>query len=427
MTAFATLSAAVVSVAAATAIAQPFPGHGQQQSTPPPTFRSATALVEVDIIVKDKDGRFVSGLTSEDFEVLEEGRPQQIQHFYLVTEHASAPGAPQSTVMVPRSPDQTERRAFVLYFDTDHLSATGLARLKQAAMTFVGARFGPRDLGGVFANGALWHGHLTSDAQELLDGIRGVMPAIETSATRRARLVEFPRIDSELDAVRIEAGDQHLLDTVAAQNCVRERANCDMEGGAEYVVVKLQRKAQTYVAEARQAAAATLRTLAYMSKNLAGLEGRKTLVMISEGFFTHDARSELPLIAGQASRAGVTIYTLDARGTSGTGGRTIADASVSLGSLSMDGDSAEEGLDILASETGGLPLRHTDDFAAAMASVADDTSTYYVLAYSPDNAVLDGRYRTIQLRTTWKGLSVRARRGYVATPLPRPKSVRIGG
>ena len=82
---------------------------------------------------------------------------------------------------------------------------------------------------------------------------------------------------------------------------------------------------------------------------------------------------------------------------------------------------------MLAAETGGLPLRHTDNFAAAMASVAADTSTYYVLAYSPENSVLDGRYRTIQLRTTWKGLSVRARRGYVATPLPRPKPVRTGG
>jgi VWFA-related protein len=253
------------------------------------------------------------------------------------------------------------------------------------------------------------------------------MPALETSATRRARLVEYPRIDSELDAVRIDAGDQRLLDSLAAQNCVQERGNCDMEGGLEYVVVKLQRKAQTYVAEARRAAAETVKTLSYLSKNLAGLEGRKTVLMISEGFFTEDVRSELPLIAGQASRAGVTIYTLDARGTSGTGGRTVADASVAVGSLSMVGDTAEEGLDILATDTGGLALRHTDDFAVAMGSVAADTSTYYVLAYSPENTVLDGRYRSIQLKTTWKGLSVRARRGYVATPVPRPKPVRTGG
>jgi VWFA-related protein len=405
------------------------PSLSARQTPQPPatTFRSGTALVEVDIIVKDKDGNFVSGLTADDFEVLEQGRQQQIQHFYLVTERAPAPGEPRSVVMMPRSPDQTERRVFVLYFDTDHLSASGLMRLKQAAITFVGDRFRPRDLGGVFANGALWHGHLTSDTQELLDGIRAVEPSVETSATRLARLVDYPRIDNELEAVRIEAGDQRALDSVAVLNCVQERANCDMEGGLEYVVAKLQRKAQAYVTESRLAATSTVRTLAYLSKNLAGLEGRKTVIMISEGFFTPDVRSELPLIAGQASRAGVTIYTLDARGTSGAGGRTVADASVALGNLSMSGETGEEGLDILATATGGLALRHTDNFPAAMSAVAADTSTYYVLAYSPENAVLDGSYRAILVKTSWKGLSVRARRGYVATPLPRQRPVRTGG
>jgi VWFA-related protein len=417
---------AALALAAALSIAMPLSARQTQQS-PSAQFRSGTSLVEVDIIVKDKDGNFVSGLTADDFEVIEEGRRQQIQHFYLVTERPAAPGDPRPVVMMPRSPDQAERRVFVLYFDTDHLAASGLTRLKQAAMKFVGDQFSRRDLGGVFANGALWHSHLTSDSQELLDGIRAVEPSVETSATRLARLVEYPRINSELDAVRIEAGDQRAVDALAAQNCVQERASCDMEGGLEYVVTKLQRKAETYVTESRLAATSTVRTLSYLSKNLAGLEGRKTVVMISEGFFTPDVRSELPLIAGQASRAGVTIYTLDARGTSGTGGRTVPDASVALGNLSMSGETGEEGLDILANATGGLPLRHTDNFAGAMASIAADTSTYYVLAYSPENAVLDGGYRKIEVRTSWKGLSVRARRGYVATPLPHPRPVRTGG
>ena len=123
----------------------------------------------------------------------------------------------------------------------------------------------------------------------------------------------------------------------------------------------------------------------------------------------------------------MTIYTLDARGTAGAGGRTVPDASVALGNLSMAGETGEEGLEVLATETGGLPLRHTDNFAAAMASVATDTSTYYVLAYSPEQQVFDGHYRAIQIKTSWKGLTVRARRGYVASPLPRPKPVRTGG
>ena len=390
------------------------------------TFRAGTALVEVDVIARDKDGHFVSGLTAEDFEVLEEGRPQQIQHFYLVTPSATARSEPKWSVMMPRAPDQTDRRVFLFFYDSAHLAAANIARVKQAAMGFVGENLGPRDLAGVFTNGSLWHSHLSSDPQEVLDGIRSAAPSVETSATRRGQLVEYPRIDSELDATRIEAGDQKTLDGIADKNCVMERDNCAMEGGREYVVFKLQRKAINYVGDARRAASETLSTLSYLSRNLAGLEGRKTIVMFSEGFFAQDVRGELQMLAGRASRAGVTIYTIDPRGTSVVGGRTVADASVSLGSLSLHGDTADEGLDTLAIQTGGVAIRRTDDLAGALRTVADDTSTYYVLAYAPQNTALDGTFRRIELKTTWKGLTLRARQGYLATPLPPPRPTRTG-
>ena len=378
----------------------------------------------MDIIVKDKDGRFVAGLTADDFEVLEEGKPQSIQHFYLVTETPTTSVEPRGDVLLPRSPDQTNRRIFVLYFDSDHLSSGLLGRLKYAAMSFVNSELTPKDLAGVYTNGSLWHGHLTTDRQELLDGIRAVAPAFETTGTRLAQLIDYPRIESELDAARIDEGDSRLLDSVADLNCVNERDNCALEGGREYVVVKLQRKAQAYVSEARRAAAATVDTLSYLSRNLAPLEGRKTIVMISEGFYTQDVRSQLPQVAGQASRAGVTIYTVNARGTQGSGGRIMPDAGVSRGTFSLVGDTAEEGLDILASQTGGVAYRHSDDLSAELKLVASDTSTYYVLAYSPENTALDGKFRKIELKTKWAGLTVRARRGYVASPLPPPKQLR---
>ncbi len=126
------------------------------QEPPPGTFRSSTSLVEVDVIVKDKDGRFVSGLTADDFEVFEEGKPQPIQHFYLVTETPTQAGELPSTVVLPRSPDQTGRRVFLLIFDSEHLSAPIVARLKHDASQFVNEQFRPTDLGGVYVNGGLW-------------------------------------------------------------------------------------------------------------------------------------------------------------------------------------------------------------------------------------------------------------------------------
>jgi VWFA-related protein len=390
------------------------------------TFKTSTSLVEVDIIVKDKDGRFVSGLTADDFEVLEEGKPQKVQHFYLVTERPAALGELRSDVVLPRSPDQTGRRVFVLIFDSEHISATRIARVKHAGMEFVNEHFRRADLGGVYVNGGLWRNRLTNNPQELLDGIRSLAPAFESPAKRLGELLAFPRIPSEFDAVRIESGDARLVDEIALDNCTAEPDNCLQEGGREYVEDRIETKAKRYVEEARRAASTTVEAIAHVSRNLARLEGRKTVILVSEGFFVNDLRAELPQIAGQAARAGITMYTLNARGTEGVGGRILPDASVARGTLSTLGETAQEGLDVLAAETGGMAFRNTDNFTKALGTVASDTSSYYVLAYSPENSALDGKFRRIQLKTKWQGVTVRARRGYVASPLPPPRPIRTG-
>jgi VWFA-related protein len=389
------------------------------------TFRSSTSLVEVDIIVKDKEGRFVSGLTADDFEVLEEGKPQKIQHFYLVTETPTGAGE-LSEVVLPRAPDQTARRVFLIIFDSDHLSAPTIARVKDAAAAFVNEQFRPADLGGVYVNGRMWRNRLTNNRQELLDGIQQLTPLLETPAKRIAGLVAFPRIPSEFDAVRIESGDLRVAEELATQNCLAEPGECTQEGGREYVRDRLEMKAKQYVEEARRAADTTIQTIGHVTKNLARLEGRKTVILISEGFFVNDVLAELPRIAGQAARSGITMYTLNARGTKAVGGRILADASVTRGSLSTIGDSAQEGLDALAAETGGVAFRNSDNFSRALGEVASDTSSYYVLAYSPENATLDGKFRRIDLKSKWAGVTIRARRGYVASPLPPPRALRTG-
>ncbi|HJR61096.1 MAG TPA: hypothetical protein VJ813_16915, partial [Vicinamibacterales bacterium] len=63
-----------------------------QDAQQPPTFKSGVQLVEVDVRVFDKDGRFVADLTRDDFELVESGAPQKIDAMYLVG--AAAPAAP---------------------------------------------------------------------------------------------------------------------------------------------------------------------------------------------------------------------------------------------------------------------------------------------------------------------------------------------
>jgi VWFA-related protein len=391
-----------------------------------PTFKSSAALVEVDIIARDKDGRFVSGLTADDFEVLEDGKPQPIQHFYLVTERSAVTIEPRPDAVLPRSPDRTDRRVFVLFFDSEHLSPASVLRLKRSASDFVNDQLRPNDVAGVFVDGRLINGHLTNQKQELLDAIRGAEPARDNVESRTRPLLEFPRIESYQEAAQIDGGDRTALTDAGARVCGGDEARlCIADGGPEFVEDKLQRKARLFVDDSRRAAAATVRSIGYVVRNLSGLEGRKTLVLLSEGFHVDDARSTLPLVAGQAARAGVTIYSIDARGSSARSGSAPAvDPSLPGVGLSRVGDTSDEGLEILAADTGGMTLRRRDDLGRALADVASDTSTYYVLAYSPENTTLDGKYRRITLRAKWNGLDVRARRGYVASPLPPQKTLR---
>lgn len=401
-----------------------------QAQQPPrmPTFKSATALVEVDIIARDQDGQFVSTLTADDFEVLEDGRPQAIQHFYMVTSRRAAAGPPPLDAGLPRSPDRTDRRVFVFMFDSDHLSNANLLKLKRAAMDFVNDEMRPADFAGVYVNGRLANGHLTNQKQELLDAIRGAEASSDSTETRARALLEFPRIGSIQEAAQIEAGDRVTLADVGQRACGGDEMRlCAAEGGREFVEGKLQRKARLFVEQSRHAANATLRSLTYVIRNLSGLEGRKTLMLLSEGFLLDDARSNLQLVTGQAARAGVTIYCLDARGTSASSGTAAtADPTVRAGGLSGAGDTSDEALDVLAADTGGLTIRRRDDFRRAFADVGADTTTYYVLAYTPDNPRLDGTHRRITLKTKRNGLDLRARRGYTATPLPPPKRIRSG-
>ena len=391
-----------------------------------PTFRSATALVEVDIIARDGGGRFVSNLTAADFEVFEDGQRQTIDHFYLVTRQRAVGHEPVSAD-ASRGPDRSERRVFIFFFDSEHLSTASLLKLKNAAMDFVNTDLRPDDFAGVYVNGALVNGHLTNQKQELLDAIRGAEPATENVDTRMRALLDFPRIDSYLEAARIEGGDRGALADAGQRACGGgDTAKlCENEGGREYVEDKLQRKARLFVDQTRHAAGDSVRSMTYVVRNLAGLEGRKTLLLLSEGFTLDDARANLPLLAGQASRAGVTIYSIDARGAGARSGSSPAtDPTVRGPGLSGVGDVSADALDVLASQTGGLTLRWRDDFRTAFADVGSDTSTYYVLAYTPQNAGLDGKYRKIALTLKTPGVTIRARRGYVASPLPPPKAIR---
>jgi VWFA-related protein len=383
----------------------------------PPVFRSGTELVEVYAIVQDGDGKFVSGLTADDFELLEDDQPNSIQLFYLVSGPASRLPRARVADGVPRSADQSAPRIFTLIFDQEHLSFIGFSRLREAAIGFLQEHFRPGDIGGVVINGVMAHGRLTTDRDELIGVLREAKPALDAQS-RYEVFREWPRLDSEFEALRIEAGDARVLQEAVTRNCEERPADCNQPGGLEQVENDLQWNARRYLDEERTAANRFIQTLGNVTQGLGRMEGRKTVMLISEGFMVEDSRGILSQIAAKAARFGVTIYSIDAKGLErvGTGASDASQPGRRIQPSPFD--TIEDGLFILASNTGGFVVHHTNQFDNGFTRIVDDTSTYYVLGYTPANTVMDGAFRKIEVKVKWKGMHVRARKGYLATPLP---------
>lgn len=394
---------------------------GSQSGSQQPLFRSTTALVEVDVTVLDKQGRFVPGLLAEDLSLFEDGKPQKIQQFYMV---AYDPSRTIDTTTLTRSEaEERARRFFVFMFDEGHLSAESLMRVQKGAAEFIRTRMQPGDMAGVFANGQMNKSRMTDDKIELLGAIRSASPAIDNRQALLAPFREFPRIPSEHDALRITEGARELVDALGAKACTDDPFQCQLAGGANQVEDLIQQKARLYVRTARVLTGTTLDNIRYVTANLTRLLGRKTVVLMTEGFFSEESRAELQTLAAQAARGGTTIYTIDARGLVNTMS-VNPDALTPSMARSTALDTGDDGPNILTSGTGGMMIHGIDDINRAIGIVANDTSSYYVIGYQPENSVMDGKFRSIEVKAHAPGISIRARKGYAAVTLPPQEFVR---
>lgn len=401
---------------------RPLPLLGQAGSQQP-TFRSTTALVEVDVTVLDRQGRFVAGLLPEDLRLFEDGRPQKIQQFYAVTHDPLRSSATTQVALTRSEAEERARRFFVFVFDEGHLSAESLMRAKAGAEDFIRHQMLPGDLAGVFANGQMNKSRMTDDKVELLAAIRSASPAIDNRQAILAPFREFPRIPSEGDALRITNGARELVDALGVRACSEDPFQCQLAGGLQQTENLIQQKARLYVRSARVLTETSLNNLQYVYANLARLLGRKTVVLLTEGFFSEESRSQLQSMAAQAARGGTTIYTIDGRGLVNTMSVNPDVTSMSMG-RSTAFDTGDDGPNILTSGTGGMMIHGIDNIGRAIGMVANDTSSYYVIGYQPDNAAMDGKFRSIEVKTTAKDVSIRARKGYAAVTLPPQELIR---
>ena len=423
-------TAASIAVAAALAVLGGRAIVATQEPQAPadaPTFRVGTRLATIDAVVVDGKGQHVTGLTPEDFEIVERGKSQAVRQAVYVqvigpdgrpvsrptVSAASTPGA------APVSPDAAARprplaggsglaagerasRVIAIVVDDLGLSHESTAYVRMMLTRYVDTKIAPGDLVAIIRTAG------------------GVGTLQQFTTDRRLLHAAIDRVRWSLQSRK----------GVAAFAAVTPGSSTSLVTSVGQTVDELRTEVNT---------AGTLGALEYVLRGIEELPGRKSVVFVSEGFDLgiRDAKVSRTWLAftrvmDRANRAGVVVYTMDARGLQ-TGGLTAEDDAQTK-KIAMPGEGpapdpspvvreratgrrrdlidSQDSLVYLAQQTGGFAVLNGNDLAAGMARVIDDTRGYYLLGFDtsiPTNERWDPN--DIRIHVKRPGLTVRARRG----------------
>jgi hypothetical protein len=241
--------------------------------------------------------------------------------------------------------------------------------------------------------------------------------------------------------MKIRDGDESVMtyyvQEVQKQTCFRAGNQLICPMSPQSIRQQVRNRAQQIVLESAPSVEDTLRLLEGLMRTAAQLPGRKLVFLISDGFFLNDKKfgsiDRIKRVTDAAGRAGVVIYTLDARGIVGESidinrplDHTGLLVSAGIGELAA----SQDGLNALAKDTGGQAFRNTNmPMRQWVEKVMDETSNYYLLAWKPDNEEQKrGKFKDIDVSIVGRpDLKVRVRTSYfksAALPLLTTKKKR---
>ena len=397
-----------------------------QTPTPSPrksdddVVRVYTELVQTDVMVFDKQGRFVNGLTKDNFELRIDGKPRSIEGFELITagsneesQLAAARGA--TTINLKRPVPLDRGRIVFFYVDDFHMDLAGLVAAKKVITTFIEKEMGQNDQAAIASpTGQIgFLQQLTSD--------RSVLKlALDRLNVRSysARDHDRPAM-SEYEALLIDNNDREVFEFFVNET-MRLNAGMMSRDTAMHLV---RSRAETTQNQAARYNANTLYSLEKLVESVKNLPGRKLVFFLSGGFLIENRRGDsygkLRDITTAAARNGVVIYSMDTRGLVAS----LKDASIDApfdpyGQLSRSthGElrATQDGMNALAVDTGGKAIFNTNDLKKGLAPALNETSTYYLLAWKPDaEAQKHKKFRNLEVKLINRpDLFVRVRKGF---------------
>jgi VWFA-related protein len=416
------LTVAILIAAFGAAIAAPLlraagasAGHEQQPAPqpapqppadqPPVTFRVEVNYVEVDAYITDAAGNPVTDLTLNDFDVLEDGKPQKISSFSLVNipiERAERPlfaGKPIEPDV--QTNEHLEGRIYLLVLDDIHTDFTRTPRVKAAARRFIEQNFGVNDLAAVVYTGR------ADASQDFTNNPRLLIQAIEKFNGRKLRSATIQRIEgarSNPETGVLQPGD----DIEQMDRAFRARSVMNnVRKLAEFMAgVRGRRKAMLLIGEG----------IDYNIFEATGVLGSTASSVLLD---TQDA-------IASATRGNVSIYAIDPRGLT-VGDEDLITQSSTVGdadgrALQSELRLSQDSLRVLASSTGGFAAVNRNDLNGAFDRIVAENSSYYMFGYYSTNERRDGRFRKIEVRVKRPGLRVRNRNGYFEARGRRPNT-----
>ncbi len=336
------------------------PAQPSSQSEPAPqqkpVFRTGAELVRVDAVVLDRDGNPVPTLTAADFELEEEGAPQEIRSFQYVRADGQ-PDADNELSLSIRSRTHAAAeaardnvRVFLIFWDEYHIGQmVSAARARASLMQFVRSAFGPTDIVAFM------------DPLTPIDAItftRDRLELFEKSRRLLGRSGVYVPTRSAVEDAHLERGDV-------------ERLRSEV----------------------------TLSALKAAVVHLGGLrDGRKSIILFSEGLrgMMRDSQTFITDLVRTANDNNTAIYAIDPRGFGVQRFPSIFEG--------------------VAEDTGGRSFR-SNDLVQSLARIVSESSGFYLLGYAPVERPLDGKFHKIKVKVKTPGLEVRARTGYWAPNL----------
>ena len=394
-----------------------------------------TSLVQTDVMVFDKNGRFVDGLKPEQFQLKIDKTPREISFFEMIRsgsvtkqreETAQANPSTSTDAKPPANPPKTDaqRRAVIFFVDDYHLAPDSLARTRKALLDFIDRGISEGDLVAITSpSGQIgFLQQFTADKEALRSAVARLNYRTNTKTD-----MQHPPM-SEYIAMKIREGDEHAMtyyiQEIQKQACVKagDQVQCTISPQAAKQQVRM--RAQQMVVESAPATDDTLRLLEGLMRTAAQIPGRKLVFVISDGFYLTDVKTgaidRIKKVTDAAGRAGVVIYTLDARGIVGdaldvTNNKPMsADSKLSFATIG-EISASQDGLNALAKDTGGQAFRNTNQpMAKWVEKVIDETSNYYLLAWKPDTEEQKrGKFKHIEISIVDRpDLRVRVRTSY---------------